>query len=307
MGAVTTEWDRAHSAVSAMGDRFVLLRMDSTENRLIGGRQAIANTGDEVRMRTELASAVAAVLTPSTPGEPDCGTPFGRADRTTTGAERGMDDRDVERLLRAANLVTLARTAVMRDRSGNVLDAHAPEMPTRFAKQLTQLVRGGVSVGMSTEQAMGLAIRCARDSMPPLRLAILTDLAEYPRSLVTDVRRRLDKPHNTIDRELQALHMLGLVTLCEQAYNAGTRWLYSIRDGIDTTAVFPEMSVPPHPQRGYYGSSDISGNGEDRLKCVECDDAADPGWFRCSRHRTPTSISGNSPRRNPGTIGSEAK
>jgi hypothetical protein len=41
---------------------------------------------------------------------------------------------------------------------------HAPEMPTRFAKQLTQIIRGGVAVGMSRKRAMKLAIRCARDS-----------------------------------------------------------------------------------------------------------------------------------------------
>jgi DNA-binding IclR family transcriptional regulator len=49
--------------------------------------------------------------------------------------------------------------------------------------------------------------------MPPLRLEILEDLTAHPDSTPSDVRRRLDKPHNTIDRELQALHMLKLVTL----------------------------------------------------------------------------------------------
>ena len=34
VGAVTTAWDRAHAAVASMGDRFVLIRMDSTDHRL---------------------------------------------------------------------------------------------------------------------------------------------------------------------------------------------------------------------------------------------------------------------------------
>jgi hypothetical protein len=34
-------------------------------------------------------------------------------------------------------------------------------------------------------------IRCARDSMPPLRLAILEDIAANPDSRILDVRRRL--------------------------------------------------------------------------------------------------------------------
>ena len=32
-----------------------------------------------------------------------------------------------------------------------MVDAHAPEMPTRFAKQLTQLMRGALSLGMPAE------------------------------------------------------------------------------------------------------------------------------------------------------------
>ena len=241
IGAVTTAWDQAHTTVSAMGDRFVLLRMDSMDNRLSGGRQAIANTGQETQMRAELTAAVTAVL--------------GQAH--TTAIE--LTGHDQDRLLAAANLVTLARTAVMRDNRGNVIDAHAPEMPTRFAKQLAQLVRGAVAIGMPTHEAIGLAVRCARDSMPPLRLAILVDLADHPGSLVADVRRRLQKPHNTVDRELQALHMLGMVTLDEQPHAAGTRWLYSLPAGIDTTAVFPEIEVPPHPHKG--GSTSKPGNG----------------------------------------------
>lgn len=35
IGAVTTVWDRAHSVIASMGDRFVLMRMDSTT----GGRR----------------------------------------------------------------------------------------------------------------------------------------------------------------------------------------------------------------------------------------------------------------------------
>ena len=40
------------------------------------------------------------------------------------------------RLIAAADLVTLARTGVDYDYRGDVIDSHAPEMPTRFVKQL---------------------------------------------------------------------------------------------------------------------------------------------------------------------------
>ena len=60
IGAVTTEWDRAHAAVSSMGDRFALLRMQT--DALAIGERAIANTGKETVMREELAAAAKAVL-----------------------------------------------------------------------------------------------------------------------------------------------------------------------------------------------------------------------------------------------------
>jgi hypothetical protein len=230
VGAVTTAWDAAHSVVTAMGDRFVLCRLDSTQRRIDAGRHAIANTGHEEKMRSELATAVSDVLAGVGNTRPE------------------LSDRETETLLPAADLVTLARTAVERDYRGGVVDAHSPEMPTRFAKQLAQIVRGGVAVGLSHEAALRLAIRCARDSMPPLRLAIIDYLAQHPDSFTTDVRKGIDKPHTTVDRELQALHMLGVLG-CEEVDMGRTnpRWRYSLREGIDPTALVPEMSVPPRP------------------------------------------------------------
>jgi hypothetical protein len=51
---VTTAWDSAHGVIAVMGDRFVLIRSDSTINRNEAGTQAIDNTGNEVAMRSEL-------------------------------------------------------------------------------------------------------------------------------------------------------------------------------------------------------------------------------------------------------------
>jgi hypothetical protein len=77
-------------------------------------------------------------------------------------ARRSVDPR--ERLPRTAKKQAFtygARTAVERDFRGDVVDAHAPEMPTRFGKQLAQMVRGGIAIGMSRGAAVRLALRCA--------------------------------------------------------------------------------------------------------------------------------------------------
>lgn len=215
VGAVTTAWDTAHGVVSAMGDRFVLVRMDSTEGRQAAGRKAIGNTGSEPQMRQELAAAVAGVIA-----------------GMNTDPITPTDD-EIETLLDAADLVTLARTAVEFDYRGDVIDAHAPEMPTRFAKQLAQIVRGGVAVGMERADALRLAIRCARDSMPPMRLAIIEDLAKFPASSSSDVRKRIGKPRTTVDRQLQALNMLGIADVEEVGPEGKSRWFYTINPKVN--------------------------------------------------------------------------
>ena len=230
VGAVTTAWDRAHDVIASMGDRFVVLRVDSTIGRLPAGRRAIANTGEETTMRAELAAVVTKVLAEV------------RRDRAIT-----LSDDEEERILAAADVVTLARTGVEYDYRGDVIDAHAPEMPTRFAKELAQVVRGAVAIGIERRAALRLAIRCARDSMPPLRLAILDDISRYPGSLTRDVRKRLEKPRATVDRQLQALQMLGVLRCDEEEDNHQGRpvtlWRYYLRDVIRPDVLNPD-SVP---------------------------------------------------------------
>lgn len=235
VGAVTTAWDKAHAAISSMGDRFVLVRMDSRTGRQKAGRQAISNTGSEVEMRAELAGCVGALLS--------------RGIDTTAIT---LTDAETDRLLAAADLVTLARTGVEFDYRGDVIDAHAPEMPTRFAKQLAQVVRGARSLGVDCDRALALAVRCARDSMPPLRLEIIDDLAANPGSSTTEVRKRIDKPRNTVDRQLQALHMLGVLRCDEeQQGDMRTVWRYSLADDIDPAALLvPEMLLYPRRHIG---------------------------------------------------------
>jgi hypothetical protein len=219
IGACTTAWDRAHDVIASMGDRFVIVR-PSDEGREAAGRQAMANTGREELMREALQIAVAHVLA-----------------GMDTAVDLTLTDDEVETLLGAANLVTLARTAVDYDGRGNVIDAHAPEMPTRFAKQLQQLVRGGLALGMERDEAMALAIRCARDSMPPLRLAILLDVTANPNASTAEIRDRLDKPRTTIDRQLQSLNMLGVL----RSFDVGASGRGQLRTYRVTSSLNPDV------------------------------------------------------------------
>jgi hypothetical protein len=219
VGAVTTAWDRAHEVVASMGDRFLTIRTDRDAG---AWRLARRNVNHEEEMRAELATAVAGVL---------AGMDHDPGDIT---------DDEAELLGAAAELVTLARTPAMSNYLGDVEDVHAPEAPTRLMKQLVQIMRGAVAVGMDRERALRLAIRCARDSLtPPLRLAIIDDIAAHPASNVHAVAKRLDKPRKTVERAIDALHYLGVLTQGEmpKAGGEGTVEVYSLSAAVNPDAI----------------------------------------------------------------------
>ena len=217
IGAVTTAYDTAHTVIASMGDRFALVRVDSNLGRMNAGMQALRNVGHEILMRAELAEAAGKVLAGVDP------------DRAA------LTEDDMTLLLGAADLVTLARTAVERDHRGDVSEAHQPEAPSRYAKMLGQLVRGTLAVGGSHEHAVTVAMRVAGDSVPPLRLLVLGDLLTHPDSTTSDVTRRLQRPRTTVDRSLQELHLLGLVRIDE--VEGQKSWRYRLTPGVDRTTL----------------------------------------------------------------------
>jgi hypothetical protein len=225
IGAVTTAWDSAHQVVATMGDRFVLARLESgtaSGERRAAGRQAMRNVDSEVQMRRELAGAAAVLLASVNPDAPPT-----------------LTENEEDELLDLADIVTRARTSVERDFQGNPAWAHALEMPTRFAKQLVQIARGGIAIGMDRGDALEVAARCARDSMPPVRQKILADVAEHPDTPTAEVVTRLQLPRQTVDRTLQELQLLGLLTVDGIPYgdSGRTRWIYSLAPDVDPAAL----------------------------------------------------------------------
>jgi hypothetical protein len=236
VGAVTTAWDTAHSVVAAMGDRFVLIRADSSSGRAKSASKAIRNTGSETLMRKELAQVAGALI------------------EHINKKEYALADDQIDQLIKAADIVTAARTGVERDYRGEVIDAHALEMPTRFAKQLGQLVRGAVAIGANVDHAMRLALRCAHDSIPPLRAEILVDIANNPMSEPHEVHRRIGRPRHTVRRELEALHMLRLLQ-CDESDEKDAKgkvvrtiYEYSLGAKFDRDTVLA-MAGPPVPSK----------------------------------------------------------
>lgn len=247
VGAVTTAYDAAHAVIASMGDRFALVRVDSNLGRMSAGMQALHNVGHEVEMRAELAEAAGLLLS--------CVDP--------AAAVLAQDDMTL--LLGAADLVTLARTAVERDFRGEVVEAHQPEAPTRFAKMLGQLVRGCLAVNAGHDRALAVAMRVAGDSVPPTRLLVLGDVMGNPSSRTSEVTKRLQRPRTTIDRTLQELHLLGLVVVDEVGDGLG--WRYSLHPSVDrdvlASLVTRNVTTPGHRDKEVLQSgTDIPGEAQ---------------------------------------------
>jgi DNA-binding transcriptional ArsR family regulator len=199
--ACTTAWDSAYSVVASMGPRFVTIRSSAKVGRIAAGRRAIHNAGNENAIREKINRAVAALI----------------ADANLSPRDAFLMGDEEDKIIAAADVVTRARTAVEVDYQGNVIDSHEPEMPTRFAKQLVLIFRGALAIGIGRTPALALALRCGRDSIPPIRLLVLRDLADHDIEdcRVTDIAKRLRKPWTTIRRTLDALYVLELVIRAE--------------------------------------------------------------------------------------------
>ena len=157
-------------------------------------------------MRAELADMVGTLL----------------ADIRSDKLELTPNDRDT--LFALADVITFARTAVEMDYKGDVIDAHEPEAPTRFAKQLFQVMRGAMAIGLDHDAARRLAVRCAHDSIPPFRLRLLTDIAANPMATTSEIRHRLNKPLSSVKRQLEGLQVLDLLSARSVSEN-GNIWL----------------------------------------------------------------------------------
>lgn len=225
LGAVTEAWDRHHAVISQMGDRFVIFRVDSCVNREQASLQAMKNTGHETRMREELGEAIEALLEES-------------------AKPRMIELTDEEQLvlLQAANLTTTARTSAERDYKGEVDSVTSPEMPTRFAKQLVMLMRGGIAIGLDREQALALALRGAKDSIPPARQRVLDLLTQYEELTVAQMSEIADQPYMSMKREAEALWMLKM--LSRRKENTKRQKFYRLRDEWAKTGVCYPFSLP---------------------------------------------------------------
>ena len=161
VAGVTPIIDEQHAFLAVMGERFVLYRMPEVSRPEIA-RRSLARRGREDELRTRISSLIAEFL----------------AQFRNVGYLE-LPDRFTEPLIALADIVTRARSGVARDyQTRDILYLPEPEAPTRFAKQIAQLMaaaisdrRPGAGLAACAEGRLGLGSGCSLGGDSPPRTA----------------------------------------------------------------------------------------------------------------------------------------
>jgi hypothetical protein len=203
-GAIDTQ----HSVGDALGNRFLLMRLGTGENQFAW---ALKHTGVSIgTMRRELVASVTQLFNAS------------------RSAPRPLDKESSEfrRLNRVINLVVRLRGATERDRYSRRVWRRRHR---RIGLALERLLAGLDTLGVNRKIALGVVMRIALDSTPPVRRRIYEMLrkpppgagrsAPLPKWTTTEVGNRLGLPTTTARRNLADLASYGLVK--EEGQGAG--------------------------------------------------------------------------------------
>lgn len=211
IGGCTPAIDQHHAVLSALGDRFILLRLPEVDPDELT-RTALRHLGKEATMRAELAKAAAAVIEAAD---------LDRATRTLAAEEE-------DTLRDRAIFAVRARSAVTRDGySQEVLSIPEPEGPPRFLLGLRRLLGGLEAIGCTSAEAWEVIDAVTLDSMPATRRRLLEALmATTEPTKTAPLATSTELPTRTASRHLEDLALLRLAvrTKTSDASNAPDLW-----------------------------------------------------------------------------------
>lgn len=188
IAGVTTVVDTHHAVMDSLGSRFAFYRVDVDE-RDAQGLRALNHRAGARDMRTELRNVVTGFFTSLELPESDT-----------------LTETDKTRLVTLADLVTMARSPVERDRVKREIEMIPdPEAPARFAIMLAALLEGLRVIGLDDEHAWQLITKTAFDSMPAQRRRVLELLAETETVTTKEAALALGLPTTTARRTLEDL------------------------------------------------------------------------------------------------------
>jgi hypothetical protein len=215
VGAVTPSIDRHHAVMAALGERFLLYRVEVTDTRAQAHRR-LTNRGYETQMRAELTEAVHNVL-----DQVDIGIPL-----------RALEVDEADTLVDLADFAVKARSAVERDGyDREIVVMPEPEAPARLVGALSSILAGLEAIGANSPTCWEILDKVAWDCIPAMRRRILQHLHEHagtPESTSTVVAAT-GIPKRTALYALEDLTLLHLVdgTKSSERDNAAWQWALS--------------------------------------------------------------------------------
>ena len=192
--ACTETFDKHHSVISAMGDRYLLCRVAPVEGQF---ERALDHAGEATeRMRRELSEVVERLF----------------AVRRTEPRLLSLEERG--RISRICSLVVRMRAAVDRHRySSDIEVVHGAEGTGRLGLSLERLLAGLDTLGVDREVALNVVETVAMDSTLPIRRRAYEYLRHKAPSgaEIADIAENVRIPEKTLRRHLEDLVAQGLV------------------------------------------------------------------------------------------------
>jgi hypothetical protein len=212
VGGVTPALDRYQSILSALGDRFLLLRLADPDQQE-SGKMALTHRGHEKTMRAELAAALSGLVAAADPAR----------------INDPLTDADEQRLIDLASFTARGRTAVMRDGyTRELLYLPQAEGPGRLVTAYARMLGALRAIGCDDPAAWDVLYRIAVSCMTAARAAFARELVgrgAFARTAELCFAARMSTKHGR--EHLEDLALLGLAerTKTSEAANAPDTWL----------------------------------------------------------------------------------
>jgi predicted transcriptional regulator len=188
IAAGTTALDSAHAVVSALGERWLTIRLPETGRDEIA-RMALGRSGT-AEMRARLREAFSSFI-----------------EHIDVPALVPLEATEEDLIVAISNLTTLARSAVDRDSyTREIVLVHDSEGPARIARQLHKLTCALRAMGMELPSIRDLLVKIGYDSIPSPRREVLIHLLETNETARTaEIATGIDLPTRSVERACEEL------------------------------------------------------------------------------------------------------
>lgn len=266
LAAVTSEIEKHRSAFSAMGDRFLTIRVYNNDDlRMIQAQTALKASGKEQRVRAEMQELAEQLF---------------QGFEQNTNLQMECLDYIHDYIAPLAAFVAACRTPVDRSSySRDIQFIHSTEGYARLAKQLYGLFCGCITIGCSLSEAWQTVLRVALDTIPEQRSQLLEAIllhektAEKGCSTLNELRGMSRLPKRTNERLVIDLYS---VKVLDCSFGSGSSpsafWLSDrTRENIDSFTLSPEepVCVPENRDDPILTNSNVDYRGHKSIE-TEC-------------------------------------